>query len=112
MGCIFCKIVGGEIPSNKLYEDDLCLAFYDIAPKAPVHFLVIPKKHITSLDAIEGEEMIVGHVMAVAAALARQEGIAQGGYRVVTNIGQDGGQTVDHLHFHVLGGRSLSWPPG
>ena len=96
--CLFCKIAAGEIPSNKLFEDDQLLAFYDIDPQAPVHFLVIPKKHIQS-----------------AAALTEEDGAELGcdnGYRVVSNVGEDGGQSVKHLHFHVLAKRSLAWPPG
>lgn len=110
--CLFCKIAAGEIPSNKLYEDDTLLAFYDIDPQAPVHFLVIPKQHIDSAASLtEKDAALVGHVYAVIADLTRQLGCA-GGYRVVTNVGEDGGQSVKHLHFHVLAKRSLAWPPG
>ncbi len=112
MDCLFCKIASHEIPSTQVYEDDEVYAFYDIAPQAPVHFLVIPKKHIDSLDAIEGEEALAAHMLTVAAKLARKLGLDEKGYRVVTNIGEDGGQSVKHLHLHVLGGRSLNWPPG
>lgn len=112
MDCLFCKIAAGEIPAKKLYEDDRVLAFYDIDPKAPVHFLVIPKTHIGSVNEIDAQNSaIVAHVFEVIAQLAKTLPM-QNGYRVVTNIGEDGGQSVGHLHFHVLGGRSLAWPPG
>lgn len=102
----------GEIPVKKVYEDDSVLAFYDIDPKAPVHFLVIPKKHIASPAAITAEDgALVGHVFEVIASLSRELGL-ENGYRVVTNCGKDGGQSVPHLHFHVLAKRSLAWPPG
>ena len=111
--CLFCKIAAGDIPSNKLFEDDQLLAFYDIDPQAPVHFLVIPKKHIDSAAVLtEDDAALLGHSYAVIAQLAAQLGIAENGYRVVTNVGADGGQSVKHLHFHVLAGRSLAWPPG
>lgn len=111
--CLFCKIAAGQIPSNKLYEDDTLLAFHDIDPQAPVHFLVIPKRHIASAAALAEEDAaLVGHVYAVIAQLCRQLGVAESGYRVVTNVGEDGGQSVKHLHFHVLAKRSLAWPPG
>jgi len=110
--CLFCKIIAGEIPSKKVYEDDQVLAFYDIAPEAPVHFLVIPKKHIPSPAAIDGENSaVVAHIFTVIAQLSRELGL-ENGYRVVTNCGKDAGQSVEHLHFHVLAGRSLAWPPG
>ena len=112
MDCLFCKIAGGEIPSNKLYEDEKILAFYDIDPKAPVHFLVIPKEHIRSaVEITEENSAIVAHIYEVIAKLAKELKLAKG-FRVVTNIGEEGGQTVGHLHFHVLAGRSLAWPPG
>lgn len=111
--CLFCKIAAGEIPSKKLYEDDTLLAFYDIDPQAPVHFLVIPKEHIASAAALTEENAaLLGHIYTVIAQLCRDLGVAEEGYRVVTNVGQDGGQSVKHLHFHVLAGRSLAWPPG
>lgn len=111
--CLFCKIAAGDIPSNKLFEDDQLLAFYDIDPQAPVHFLVIPKKHIDSAAVLtEDDAAMLGHIYAVIAQLAARLGIAENGYRVVTNVGADGGQSVKHLHFHVLAGRSLAWPPG
>ena len=111
--CLFCKIAAGQIPSNKQYEDETLLAFYDIDPQAPVHFLVIPKRHIASAAALTKEDAaLLGHVFAVIAAQCKKFGIAENGYRVVTNVGRDGGQSVGHLHFHVLAGRSLAWPPG
>lgn len=110
--CIFCKIAAGEIPSNRVYEDDLCLAFHDLSPQAPVHFLVIPKAHIPSAAALDsGNSAVVAHIYEVIAKAAGELGLDKG-FRVVTNCGEDGGQTVGHLHFHVLGGRPLAWPPG
>ena len=110
--CLFCKIAAGEIPSSKLFEDDTLLAFYDIDPQAPVHFLVIPKKHIQSAAALTEEDgALLGHVFAVIARLCKELG-CDNGYRVVSNVGEDGGQSVKHLHFHVLAKRSLAWPPG
>ena len=110
MDCIFCKIIAGEIPSTKVYEDDRVLAFRDIAPQAPTHILVIPKEHIPSFAAISEENApLVAHVLAVAAKIAREEGLEEsGGYRIVSNCGPDAGQTVPHLHFHILGGRRLN----
>lgn len=113
MDCLFCKIIAGEIPSAKVYEDDKVYAFRDIEPQAPVHILIIPKEHIASANELNEENSaIAGHIFAVAAKIAASEGIAEGGYRIVNNCGEDGGQTVGHLHFHMLGGRSLQWPPG
>ena len=113
MDCLFCKIAKGEIPSTKVYEDDLVYAFRDIEPQAPVHILIIPKEHIASAnDLNEENSAVVGHIFSVAAKIAKSEGIAEGGYRIVNNCGADGGQTVGHLHFHMLGGRNLQWPPG
>lgn len=113
MDCLFCKIINGEIPSKKVYEDEKVYAFHDISPAAPVHVLIIPKTHIPSANALTEENAaVVGHIFAVAAKLAADLGIAEGGYRIVNNCGEDGGQTVHHLHFHLLGGRSLQWPPG
>lgn len=110
--CLFCKIAAGEIPSNKLFEDDKLLAFYDIDPQAPVHFLVIPKQHIASAAALtEDDAALLGHIYAVIAQLCKKLGVDESGYRVVTNVGADGGQSVKHLHFHVLAKRSLAWPP-
>ncbi len=105
--CIFCKIIAGEIPSKKLYEDDLCYAFYDIAPLAPQHFLVVPKEHLTGANKInETNSSVVGHIFAVITKLTAVLGFSDG-YRVVTNCGEDAGQTVKHLHFHVLGGKTM-----
>ncbi|MGI5849636.1 MAG: histidine triad nucleotide-binding protein [Christensenellales bacterium] len=110
--CLFCRIVAGDIPSNKVYEDDTVLAFYDIDKKAPVHVLIIPKKHIKSVAETAEEDMnIFSHIMRVAKKLAADFGL-KNGFRLVTNIGREGGQTVDHLHFHLLGGRIFLWPPG
>lgn len=110
--CLFCKMVTGDIPTNKIYEDEQILAFYDIEPQAPVHFLVIPKQHITSPADIKPEDgALIGHVFAVIAKLSKELNLAEG-YRVVTNCGLDGGQSVLHLHFHVLAKRRLTWPPG
>ena len=112
MDCLFCKIANGDIPTNKIYEDDLVLAFNDIDPQAPVHFLVIPKQHIQSVDYINNQNSaIIGHIFEVIAKLAAELNLTDG-YRVVTNCGKDGGQSVGHLHFHILGKRSLKWPPG
>lgn len=110
--CIFCKIAAGELPSKKIYEDEKVLAFYDVKPQAPVHFLVIPKEHIGSTNEItQSNSAIVAHVFVVIAKIARQLDL-DNGYRVVNNCGDDGGQTVGHLHFHVLAKRILAWPPG
>lgn len=109
--CLFCKIIAGEIPSKKVYEDDLCYAFYDIDPQAPIHFLVIPRAHIGSAAEVTKEnEAVVGHIFTVIAKLARELGMES--YRVVSNIGEQAGQSVHHLHFHVLSGRDMTWPPG
>lgn len=105
--CLFCKIIAGEIPSNKVYEDALCYAFYDIQPMAPTHFLVVPKQHLSSVnDLTEENAAVVAHIYAVIAKLAKELHLT-GGYRVVTNCGPDAGQTVSHLHFHVLAGKQL-----
>ena len=110
--CIFCRIAAGTIPSTKVFEDDRAFAFRDLHPVAPTHVLVIPKEHIASTaHAVKTHEALLGHLLLVAAKVAEQEGLAKG-FRVVTNTGADGGQTVDHLHLHVLGGRSMTWPPG
>lgn len=111
--CLFCRIVRGEIPATKVHEDDLVLAFRDIAPRSPTHILVIPKQHIASAaDLTEADAPLLGRLFAAAAQIARDEGIADAGYRLVSNVGSWGGQTVDHLHFHLMGGRSFEWPPG
>lgn len=109
--CLFCRIVAKEIPATVVAETDDALAFRDINPAAPVHVLVIPKTHYHSL-AHADDEALLGHLMAFAAKAAVQEGIRDAGYRTVVNTGQNGGQTVDHLHIHVLGGRRMTWPPG
>lgn len=111
--CLFCKIINGDIPCDKVYEDDKVLAFNDIDPQAPVHFLVIPKEHIkSSAEITEENSSIVAHIFEVIAKIAAQKGISEKGFRVVTNCGEDGGQTVGHLHFHILAGRNIGWPPG
>lgn len=111
--CIFCKIVAGGIPAAKIYEDERAVAFRDINPQAPTHALVIPRTHVASLnEASETDEALLGHLLLVAARVARDEGHADGGYRTVINTGAGAGQTVFHIHVHLLGGRSLTWPPG
>ncbi len=112
MDCIFCKIANGIIPTTKVYEDELMLAFRDLDPQAPVHILMIPKTHISSADELTEENAsVVAHIFAKAGKIAAAEGLTNG-YRIVNNCGEDGGQTVQHLHFHLLGGRSMKWPPG
>ena len=112
MDCIFCKIIKGEIPSSLIYEDDQIIAFKDINPQAPVHYLVIPKEHIKSADYItEKNKGLIGHIIFVASKIAKEEGL-EDGYRIINNCGGDGGQSVDHIHFHVLGKRKMLWPPG
>lgn len=111
--CLFCRIVAGELPSTRVHEDDEVIAFRDIAPRAPTHILVIPRRHIASAaDLVERDGPLLGRLFAVTAAVAREQGIADAGYRVVTNVGVWGGQTVDHLHLHLMGGRAFEWPPG
>lgn len=111
--CIFCKIANGEIPSDKIFEDDKVLVFNDISPQSPVHFLVIPKEHIPSIKYIDEENAdIIKHIILVINKIAKEKGLYDKGYRIVNNCGEFGGQTVEHLHFHVLGGRQLMWPPG
>ncbi len=111
--CLFCKIAKGEIPSNKVYEDDKILAFHDISPETPVHILIIPKEHISCVNDINHENSsIIAHIFATIPELVKKLGIDKSGYRVVTNTLDHGGQTVPHLHFHLLGGRNLKWPPG
>lgn len=111
--CLFCRIARGEIPSTIDYEDDLVLAFRDIAPRSPTHILVIPKQHIASAaDLTEADGPLLGRLFATSARIARDEGIADAGYRLVSNVGRWGGQTVDHLHLHLMGGRAFEWPPG
>ena len=111
--CIFCKIVACEIPATKIFEDERAVAFRDLNPQAPTHALVIPRAHVASLnEASEADEALLGHLLLVAARVARSEGHADGGYRTVINTGADAGQTVFHVHVHLLGGRRLTWPPG
>ncbi|MDQ2832733.1 MAG: histidine triad nucleotide-binding protein [Acidobacteriota bacterium] len=110
--CLFCKIVDGTIPANRAYEDECCIAFPDINPQAPTHMLLIPKRHIAShAEALAEDTATLGQLMAAAAKVAREHEL-DGGYRIVVNTGEDGGQTVNHLHVHLLGGRRMSWPPG
>ncbi len=109
--CIFCKIIASEISSQKIYEDELVFSFRDISPQAPAHILIIPKVHIASV-AETIDSSLLGHMVITAAKIAKDEGIEATGYRLVFNCGHDAGQTVDHLHLHLLGGRSLNWPPG
>jgi len=109
--CLFCRIVAGKIPASLIAETEDCVAFRDISPQAPVHVLVIPRLHIASLDEVE-DPMLLGRMMLLATQLAREEGIAVTGYRTVINTRDDGGQSVAHLHIHLLGGRKLKWPPG
>lgn len=112
MDCLFCKIAAGEIPSKKVYEDEQVYAFYDIDPQAPVHVLLIPKAHIASAAEITAENSaVVAHIFEVAARLAKELGLADG-FRIVSNCGDSAGQTVKHLHFHLMGGRTFTWPAG
>jgi histidine triad (HIT) family protein len=113
MSTIFKKIIDGQIQAKVIYDDEHCLAFHDVAPQAPVHALLIPKVEIASLDlATEDHAKLFGHMMVTLPKVAAILGIAPGGYRIVLNVGNDGGQTVHHLHFHILGGRKMAWPPG
>ncbi|EYE88117.1 HIT family hydrolase [Fervidicella metallireducens AeB] len=113
MDCIFCKIVDGAIPAKKVYEDEKILAFYDISPAAPVHILVIPKEHIESVVDLRKENVeIVSYIFEKIRTIAKDFNLDESGFRVVTNCGDDAGQTVKHLHFHILGGRTMQWPPG
>lgn len=110
--CLFCRIVAGEVPSTRVHEDEEILAFRDIDPKAPTHVLVIPRRHVASVAELEpGDAGLAGRLLVVAAEVAREEGLERG-WRVVSNVGEEGGQSVPHLHLHVLGGRPLTWPPG
>ena len=111
--CIFCRIASGEVPADIVYQDETVVAFRDLNPQAPVHILLVPRQHIASLNALSEEcETLIGHLTHIAVSLARQEGIADEGYRLVANCGPQAGQSVAHLHFHLLGGRDLRWPPG
>jgi histidine triad (HIT) family protein len=112
MSCLFCKIIDGSIPSKAVYQDDQCYAFADINPQAPVHILIVPREHIASIaDAGKDSISLLGHLQWAAAEIARSKGLTRG-YRTLINTGNDGGQTVDHVHVHLLGGRPMSWPPG
>jgi histidine triad (HIT) family protein len=112
-GCLFCKIINREIPGSIVYEDDRVLAFNDINPQAPTHVLLVPKRHISSLNDLSAQDdQIVGELVRRAAAIAAERGIGSGGYRTVFNTNRDAGQTVFHIHLHLLGGRSMTWPPG
>jgi histidine triad (HIT) family protein len=112
MSCLFCKIIEGKIPSTAVFQDELGYAFADVNPQAPVHVLIVPREHISSLnDAGTEKQALLGHLLWAAAEIARQKGLTNG-YRIVVNTGDDGGQSVEHLHLHLLGGRSLAWPPG
>jgi len=111
--CLFCKIRDGEIPAKLAYEDDRCLAFHDINPQAPLHVLVVPRKHVPTLNDLADEDLpLLGHLHAVAARLARAAGHAETGYRTLFNVNKGAGQTVFHIHLHLLAGRPLGWPPG
>ena len=111
--CLFCRIVDGELPSTMVVQDDDVLAIRDIAPRAPTHILLMPKRHVPSAtDLTQADGDLLGRIFAMAAQIARTQGIADDGYRIVTNVGRWGGQTVDHLHFHLMGGRPFDWPPG
>lgn len=113
MNCIFCKIAAGQISSKKVYEDDLILAFHDIAPQSPVHILIIPKKHFSTILELENSDKeLIGHIFLVANKIAKDMGFHKEGFRIVVNCNRDGGQTVFHLHFHLLAGRMMHWPPG
>lgn len=111
--CIFCKIIKKQIPCEMVYEDDKVIGFKDISPQAPVHIVIIPKEHVDDVNSLSEEQsVIIGHIFIVAKEIAKILGVAESGYRVVTNCGEHGGQTVEHIHFHLLGGRMLQWPPG
>jgi histidine triad (HIT) family protein len=111
--CLFCRIVAGEIPATRVHEDDLVIAIRDIAPRAPTHILLMPRRHIASaLELTDDDAAVTGRLFAAAADIARAEGLADAGYRLVSNVGRWGGQSVDHLHVHLMGGRAFDWPPG
>ena len=113
MSCLFCKIVAGEIPAHRVYEDENLLAFEDIHPQAPLHVLVIPKRHISTLNELQDDDqLVIGMMVRRAAVIAKERGFDATGFRTVFNVNKDGGQTVFHVHLHLLGGRKLSWPPG
>lgn len=111
--CIFCRIAAGSIPARIAHEDELTLAFHDVDPRAPVHVLIVPRQHIPAIDQLaEGDAEVVGRLFVVARKLARELGVTDSGYRLVINNGKDAGQSVDHIHLHLLGGRPMKWPPG
>lgn len=110
--CLFCRIAAKAIPSKIVYEDDQAVAFEDVNPQAPIHVLVVPRRHVLSLNETQEDSALLGHLMRTCVTVAAQKGLAGSGYRVVTNTGAHGGQTVSHLHLHVLGGRPMRWPPG
>jgi histidine triad (HIT) family protein len=113
MSCLFCRIIANELPAKKIFEDDDLIAFHDIHPQAPVHVLVVPRAHISTLNDLgEHDDVLIGNMLRRAAAIARDLGIAERGYRTLFNCNRDAGQTVFHIHLHLLGGRSLRWPPG
>lgn len=113
MDCLFCKIANGEIPATLVHEDDRVVAFRDVNPQAPVHTLVIPRRHITTLNELAAEDgALIGHMLLTAQQLAAKEGVAESGFRLVMNCNREGGQTVFHIHLHLLGGRYMHWPPG
>ena len=112
MSCLFCKIANKELPSEILYEDDEFLVFKDINPQAPIHLLIIPKEHLESVDHLrEKDKELIGRLLLLAQKIARDQGVAKSGYRLVFNVGKNAGQTIDHLHLHLLGGKTLPWPP-
>ena len=111
--CIFCKIAAGEMAADKVFEDDQAVAIRDLKPQAPTHILIVPKEHLESLnDVSQSDEALLGHLMRLASKIANQVGIAENGFRAVINTGEEAGQSVEHLHVHLLGGRSMAWPPG
>ena len=113
MSCLFCDIVEQRIDSDKIYEDEKLIAFHDIAPQAPTHIIIIPRQHIATLNDVASEQSaLVGHMIHIASSLAKQQGLAEDGYRLVMNCNAQGGQTVFHIHLHLLGGRPMHWPPG
>src|SRR5205814_2363089 len=111
--CLFCAVASGDQPANILYQDDRCVAFHDINPQSPKHILVIPREHMDSLnDASRNDEALLGYLLRIAARIANQLGVAEEGFRLIINTGKSAGQTVEHLHVHMLGGRPMTWPPG
>lgn len=113
MSCLFCKIIAGEIPATILHEDEQVIAFRDIQPQAPTHCLIIPRRHIATINDLSNEDIsLVGHMVQTAKDMASKEGLAENGYRLVFNVNNDGGQAVYHIHLHLLGGRAMHWPPG